>query len=271
MLKKCFGIPSWLPEEEPARSLRKERVNRLFKQLNDLWPDIDILVIAQNWKDFVPIETENKQVIKKYKELGILGARKTLRQEFLKLDYDYIIMMDDDCIVQIDNEQAPIDYMLELDKHPNGFCFIRPSGSVRPSNLKYHPYIGAQLNLCAISKFIYEKEDMVNIDPQKREGYEDSIYACLLHNKWASYEFLAPTTIRPIQFMNREEKAPSTWVSKAKAGGNLNYMAINTHKIQDYIIKYKKLPDDYRSLLIKPKVYKGRNTDGTLKGTFLYF
>jgi hypothetical protein len=48
MLKKCFGIPSWLPDKEPDRSLRIERINRLFKQLNDLWPDIDILVIAQN-------------------------------------------------------------------------------------------------------------------------------------------------------------------------------------------------------------------------------
>ena len=48
MLRKVFGIPSWLPDAEPDRTKRKERVNHLFKQLNDLWPDIDILVIAQN-------------------------------------------------------------------------------------------------------------------------------------------------------------------------------------------------------------------------------
>ena len=64
MLKKVFGIPSWLPDVEPARSLRIERINRLFKQLDYLWPNIDILVIAQNWKDFKPIETKNKQIIK---------------------------------------------------------------------------------------------------------------------------------------------------------------------------------------------------------------
>ena len=57
MLRKVFGIPSWLPDKEPDRSQRKERINRLFKQLNDLWPNIDILVVAQNWQDFKPIKT----------------------------------------------------------------------------------------------------------------------------------------------------------------------------------------------------------------------
>ena len=92
MLKKLFGIPSWLPDKEPDRTQRQGRINRLFKQLNDLWPSIDILVIAQNWQDFKPIKTKNKQIIKTYEPLGILKARQTLREEFLKLDYDYIIM-----------------------------------------------------------------------------------------------------------------------------------------------------------------------------------
>ena len=210
MLKKCFGIPSWLPDTEPDRTQRSERINRLFKQLNDLWPDIDILVIAQNWKTFTPIETANKQIIKRYPALGILGARKTLRDEFLKAGYDYIIMFDDDAIIQYDNETAPADYMAAIETHPGGFCFIKPSGGLRAGVPKYHPYIGAQLNLCAISREIYSKEPMVDIDPQKNEGYEDSIFACLLHHKWAKCEFDAPATIRPIQFLNHDEKIPST-------------------------------------------------------------
>jgi len=203
-MKICFGIPSWLPDKEPDRTQRRERINRLFKQLNDFWPDIDILVIAQNWQDFKPIETRNKQVIKEYKPLGILLARKTLREEFLKLNYDYIIMFDDDAIIQCDNNHAHIDFINEIVKHPQGFCFIHGKNS------KYHPYIGAQLNLCAISKFIYEQEQMVDIDPQKDEGYEDSIFACLLHHKYGKYEFMPPATIRPIQWMNRKEQIAST-------------------------------------------------------------
>lgn len=265
IMKKVFGIPSWLPDVEPARSLRIERINRLFKQLDYLWPDIDILVIAQNWKDFKPIETKNKQIIKHYPELGILGARKQLREEFLSLDYDYIIMFDDDAIIKCDDDHAHLDYIAEVEKHPNGFCFIPGSDS------KYHPYIGAQLNLCAISRFIYENEPIVEIDPQKKEGFEDSVYSCLLHHKWAKYEFLPPKTIRPIQFMNPNEKAPSTWFEEARKTGSITIAHRNTHKLNEYIYIHKKLPENYRNMLEKPKPDLGRNNDGSEKGTYLYF
>lgn len=261
MLRKVFGIPSWLPDKEPDRTKRKERINRLFKQLNDLWPDIDILVIAQNWQDFKPIETKNKQIIKKYEPLGILGARKTLREEFLKLGYDYLIMFDDDAIIQCDNNHAHIDFMNEVDKHKNGFCFINNGPG------KYHPYIGAQLNLCAISRYIYENEPMVPIDPNLHEGYEDSIFACLLHHKWAKYEFLPPKTIRPIQFRNKKERVPSTW-----SDGRVPHyiMQANTNRIQDYIVKYKKFPTNFRAMIEKEYKAPEKLADGR-KGCFLYF
>jgi len=242
MLKKCFGIPSWLPEKEPARTQRKERINRLFKQLNDLWPDVDILVIAQNWKDFKPIKTNNKQIIKKYPELGILGARKTLQEEFLKLKYDYIIMFDDDAIIETKNN-AHIKYMELLDKYPQGFCFMPGKNS------NYHPYCAAQLNLCAISRFIYEQEPMVDIDPQKDEGFEDSIYACLLYQKWNKYEFKPPVDIRCTQFLNTKEQAPSTWAHIPGKIRPFTKMIRNTNAIQAYITKYKKMPKDLKAFL----------------------
>ena len=259
MLKKCFGIPSWLPENEPNRTKRKERINRLFKQLNDLWPDIDILVIAQNWKDFKPIDITNKVIIKEYSALGILGARKTLREEFLKLGYDYIIMFDDDAIIEVKNN-AHIKYMEEVDKHPHGFCFMPGKNS------RYHPYCGAQLNLCAISRFIYEQEPMVNIDPQKNEGFEDSIFACLLYHKWNKYEFKPPVDIRCTQFLNTKEQVPSTWMHIPGENRPFNRMVQNTNRIQTYIVKYKKMPTDIQTFLQeeepKPKSYIGSNYIG---------
>ncbi len=264
-MKICFGIPSWIPEKEPDRSLRIERINRLFKQLEKLWPNIDILVIAQNWKDFKPIETKNKQIIKYYSALGIVGARKTLRKEFLKFSYDYIIMFDDDAIIKCDNDHVHLDYMAEVEKHPQGFCFIHGGCN------KYHPYIGAQLNLCAISRYIYEKEDMVPVDPQKKEGYEDSVYACLLHYKYAKYEFNPPVGIRPIQFMNPNEKAPSTWHREAQIAGGLGAMVANTSIIQAYIVEHKKFPENYKDMIRLPGADKNKNADGSRKGTYLYF
>lgn len=259
---KVFGIPSWLPDKEPDRSQRIERINRLFKQLNSLWPDIDILVIAQNWKDFIPIKTKNKQIILNYEPLGILKARMVLREEFLKRDYDYIIMFDDDAIIECDNDHAHIDFMNEIDKHKNGFCFIHGY------NNKYHPYIGAQLNLCAISKYIYEREPMVPIDAQKNEGYEDSIFAGLLHYKWTKYEFNPPSTIRPIQFANPKEKAPSTWAdTEQRPWAILN---ANTDCILKYIAEYKQFPEDYKSMLRVERKHPETTYIGR-KNTYLYF
>ncbi len=261
MVSKIFGIISWLPDKEPDRTQRKERINRLFKQLNDLWPSIDILVIAQNWQDFKPIKTKNKQTIKYYEPLGILGARKMLREEFLKTGINTVIMFDDDAIIKCDNDHAHIDYMNEVDKHKDGFCFIHGK------NNSYHPYIGAQLNLCAISKFIYEKEPMVDIDPQKNEGYEDTIYACLLHHKWSKYEFTPPTTIRPIQFQNRQEKVKSTWAEEKRPW---NTITANTNRIQEYIVQHKCFPIDYKSMIEKPLKRPEKLADGRID-CYLYF
>lgn len=41
-----------------------------------------------------------------YPKLGITGARKTLRQVFLTLDFDYIILLDDDMELLESTEQA---------------------------------------------------------------------------------------------------------------------------------------------------------------------
>lgn len=266
-MKKCFGIVSWFPEVEPDRSQRQERLNRLFKQLNNLWPDIDILIITQNWKTFKPIDISNKIIRKDFEEgLGILKARQTLREEFLKSNYDYLIMMDDDCIIKIDTDTAANEYIEELDKHPNGFCFIHAVN--KGEDYKYDPYIGAQLNLCAISKFIYTKEPMVPINPQKNEGYEDAIFATLLHHKYSKYEFVPPKDIRPIQFMNRSEIAPSTWCYRDKK--NFSLIHANTNRIKDYIVTHKDLPSNLGAFIEKERKNPDNFADGK-KGCYLYF
>ena len=263
-MKKCFGIVSWLPDKEQTRTERQDRLNRLFKQLNDIWPEIDILLITQNWKTFKPIDISNKIVRIDFKDgLGILKARQTLREEFLKSNYEYLIMMDDDCIIKT-TEEASKAYMKELDKHSQGFCFIHAD----KARTKFHPYIGAQLNLCAISKFIYKKEPMVPIDPQQSEGYEDSIFATLLHHKYSQYEFIPPKGIKPIQFHNNEEKIPSTWCDKTKI--DLQLIHANSNRIKEYILKYKDLPHNLSEYIERPIKNLEHTADGR-KGCYLYF
>lgn len=241
-IKPCFGIISYFPWTQPERKQRQNRLDALIKQLSQLWPQIPIIVIAQQWKLYT---WENKCVNPvfryDYPVLGILSARQELRKRFLESDFDYLIMLDDDAIIQYDNNTATADYIKELDNHPNGFCFIKGNGSS-----PHTAYNDSQLNLCAVSRYIYEKEPIPNVNPQKSEGFEDRVWSTLLHYKYADLEFDAPSTIRSVHFKNPNiaeygGEVPSTW-SKAQKY-NWKYMRTRTVKIEDYISQHKTLPD----------------------------
>ena len=79
-MKICVGIPSYMPDEASARKGRQERLIHLLKQIEDLSNELDIILICQNWKDFKLPEFKNKIISFQYEKLGILKARKTLRQ-----------------------------------------------------------------------------------------------------------------------------------------------------------------------------------------------
>lgn len=260
MLKKCIGIISWLPAEQTIRKERKARLNKLIKQLNELWPTTDILIIAQNWDKTTLPKVSNNIIIKKYKPLGILKARQTLREEFLKLDYDYIITLDDDAIIECSTETAADDYMKAIDEHPNGFCFIHS----RITNNTFDDYKAAQLNLCAISRYIYEKAPYVDVDPQNNEAFEDHVYSYYLHVKFEAHEFLPPDTITHTQFLNRKEPIPSTWSNEQ----NLSFSCLvtNTNAILSYIKENGDLPEDIHGFLLK---YQKKRSEIRVNATIL--
>ena len=124
-------------------------------------------------------------------------------------------MFDDDAIIECQDSQAHIRYMDAIDKHPNGFCFVKGG------NDRYCPYAPSQFNLCAISRYILEKEEMPDIDPQKNQGFEDKIFSTLLHYKYQKNEFDIPAGIRHIHFKNSNinsygGEVPSTWAAIQK-------------------------------------------------------
>ena len=47
-MNKCIGIISWLPDKPTDRRQRFDRIKRLLNQISTFWPEIDILLIAQN-------------------------------------------------------------------------------------------------------------------------------------------------------------------------------------------------------------------------------
>lgn len=150
-------------------------------------------------------------------------------------------MFDDDAIIKVEDNLASTKYIEQLNNHPEGFCFIDGNGSS-----PYTPYADSQLNLCAISRWIYEREPIPNIDPQKSEAFEDRIWSTLLHIKYADKEFKAPSGITCCHFKNPEiEKyggeVVSTWAGKESY--NWRMMRQNTLDIEKYISINRELPN----------------------------
>lgn len=207
MSTHVFGIISWFPNKQPDRALRQERINRFLRKINELWPTSDILIVAQNWDTFKPVNISNKIIIDNHEiGLGILGARKRLREVFLQhKEYDYLIMADDDCLLDTTKQDA-IKFTDQLNIRKDGFLILEEL---------------AQLNLCCVSQYIYEIEPMVDLDPQKNEGYEDLVFTQLLKHKYTSHEINNSANIRCLQFNKApHEKAPSTW-SNGNVSNNL--------------------------------------------------
>lgn len=216
--RKVFGIVSYFPDLERSRKLRIDRFEKLLKTLERLWPSIDILIIAQNWKDYKPIKISNKILKYSYDKLGIIKARKTLREHFLELDYDYLIMLDDDGMIKCEDGSY---YSDMIDNHPDGVCLFRERN--------------CPLMLLAISKTKYQLIDMPNIDAEAGDGYEDDIFVEMCKNKFPKSIFhFSHKNMEEISFKyNGEEGAvPSTWAYKIK---NWNILNNNTKKIIDNI------------------------------------
>ena len=232
---KIFGIISYLPDDEAARQMRQERLERLLAQLEQLWPSIPVMIIAQNWKDWMPTHRASIVYLFQYPKLGILRARQKLQKLFLQTRLNYLIMLDDDAIIDT-TPVAAQQYIDTLNKHPDGFCFIHGNGSS-----PFTPYADAQLNLCAVSRYILERQPLPDIDVSKSQAFEDRIYSTLLHYKFSTREFVPPANVKCTQFRNKAEPAPSTWARAT----NLNWRNLhaNTLALEQYIAQHNDLPD----------------------------
>lgn len=220
MIKKVFGIISYFPDNDSdyhieTRRERSRRFRELLFRLEELWPDIDIMIIAQNWQDFELPEIKNTYIIHSYEhKLGILGARKELRKKFLDSDYDYLIMLDDDGRIL---SAKPDVYMQEIDNHPDGIGVIR-----------HH---NCPLMLLAISKAIYAQVDMPDINAEKSEGFEDDIFVATCFAKFPDKAFDFPKNCIEEHSLKYSGpgKCPSTWAKEAKY--DWDKMRNNTAKI----------------------------------------
>ena len=250
-LSKVIGMVSWFPNDY-RRESRINQVQNTFNQLGELFPDLPIMIIAQNWQD-AKFVIKNPTIIYRYPEgLGILGARKELRKKFLGSKYDYLIMVDDDVIIHCEKQGLIDEYLKKIDEHPHGFACVKKDDTVpnRRSNHPYQPYAMAELNLCTISRFLYEKEPMVEVDASKFECYEDGIFSALLHYKYSEYEWDIPKGLYHNQYNSDENKAVSTWFKKFEDGKEKS-MSKRYCCLLLYIHEHHDLPVEFLNYILK--------------------
>lgn len=166
-----IGIVSWLPDDFSIRNRRFEKLKALVKKCNVLF-NLPIIIIAQNWTeaDFKAIEGITYF---KYPKLGIVGARNALRKHFLESNFDYLIMLDDDCTLTGDYESGK-KYLEQIEQHPGMF------GEFRKTLLK----------LFAISRELFSLESFdENVLPENGDGFEDRIFVNRLRHKYPDKKF----------------------------------------------------------------------------------
>lgn len=238
-----FGFISWFPGDK-RRNERINRLNKCFEQIKNIFGDVNYLIIAQNWQDYTVPEFVKNVDIFKYSKLGILGARKKLREHFLESNYDFLIMCDDDIVLKTNKDFSKEYFFSEIMKHPNGYFFLKH---------------GWALSFCGISKAMYQKEPMIDLDPEKGEAYEDVTFAELLKYKYPKEEF----KIKNIDFLQNKaeyyhKEHKSTWDCK-----QVNHEDL-TLRTKFYTMRFangvfdidKKLCDKY---LVEAKYYEEAN------------
>lgn len=214
----CFGIISYLPDNKEVRKLRYQNLlNLLLTCYRFQFP---IIIIAQNW-NIQEIANLNKKVeLKQYQKLGIVGARKELRKQFLKSQYDYLVMLDDDCVITA-TDSGIAQYISEIQDHPN--C----AGEFRNTLLK----------LYAISKTIFKEIDFDdNFNAEDGIGFEDTIFVNRVRKQFPNniFTFKVSRGLISESSLNANDKL-STWYTNQ----NLNKMLDTTHKLVAEIMNKK--------------------------------
>ena len=169
-MRPLLGIVSWLPPDEPRRSVRKERAADTFRKCREWLPSVPVLVLAQEWQPMELAGMPSGITFSLYPKLGILGARRELRERFLQSPFDCLIMLDDDCMLSGSKADSDL-YLEELQAHPG--CFGERNGT----SLK-------MFSVCREAFIPYP-----DVDPEKGQGYEDRAFVEALRREFPDRRF----------------------------------------------------------------------------------
>lgn len=206
---KVIGIISYFPDDKELTHKRYAKLCNLLTKCHQLF-NLPVIIIAQNWKSEL-VRVPWVTVYRYDKPLGITGARKELRRIFLESDYEYLIMLDDDCELEGTSGEK---YLQQIDENPD--CFIEFNKTL--------------LKLFAISKTLLKEVDYNDLNPEKEEGFEDRVFVNTLRKKFPGCRREFKNT--EIEQHSDSTKDPlSTWYKDQ----NLKKMLDNTSKIIEEI------------------------------------
>ena len=211
-MKLVIGIISYFPDDKEITSQRYRKLCNLLSSCRRLF-NLPVIIIAQNWKSEL-VRVPWATIYRYEDKLGITGARKELRKKFLESDYDYLIMLDDDCEVIGSSGTR----YLETIYHNPG-CFIE--------------YNSTLLKLFAISKELFEQVDYDDVNPENGEGFEDRVFVNKLRNLFPDRRREFDERVGVEQHSESTADPLSTWYK----GQNIKQMLKNTETIIEEVCK----------------------------------
>ena len=187
------GIVSYLPNEPALRKKRTEAVQFQDNWLNEVLPLNRRLVVAQNYgEDEVNHNSPNLEYIR-LEPLGAGEARNVILREFYHSNYDWLLLLDDDTI--IDDKYSPNNLLNDIQNHLDEFDAhnVNAISALEPeyhpykkqnyddkNNLDYYKFIPRELNSGSATSLIRNVVKLggpevyyPNVNANKGEGRED--------------------------------------------------------------------------------------------------
>ena len=185
-----IGQISYLPNNE-LRTKRFEAARTQIEWLHKVLPNVKITSVLQNYTDAESDLIKSDDIISFSKPIGAGKARNLILEKFYNSDYDWLLLCDDDTI--LDDKYHYENFIEELSNNEKKFSGIDAISAIEP---EYHPYKKLnyedkgnlthfkfeprELNSGSATSFIrnikkfYGKEIYFpNIDANKGEGRED--------------------------------------------------------------------------------------------------
>lgn len=134
--KLLVGIISYLPNDTVKRTKRLKASAQQLEWLHKIYSKPQILFIAQNYTESeLPLQYDNITIERYERGLGCGGARNKVLDKFYPSDYDWLLLMDDDTI--IDDKYSPEIFMHDIIDNFEKFDNIDAINAVEP---EYQPY-----------------------------------------------------------------------------------------------------------------------------------